>query len=78
MHFKLIITICDTNATEQLIDVARITGSTGETILPNVDGVGLSDSLSFLDIHLYDKFDMVLFVVEEHIATNVLETLNRV
>jgi nitrogen regulatory protein PII len=75
MHFKLIIALVDDDKTQKVIDAAREAGSTGATIIGNARGEGIKPIKSFFGLSLESQRDVLLFLVEEHLCRNILETI---
>lgn len=75
MKFKLIIALVQDKLTDPVIAAAREAGATGATVITSVRGEGLKAKTSFLGLTVAGQRDMVLFVVEEHRATTILETV---
>lgn len=78
MRFKLILAIANSTDTRRLLKAAREAGATGATVIKNACGEGLDKSYGILGLEIVDARDVLLFVVEEHRARHVLETLARV
>jgi nitrogen regulatory protein PII len=75
MHFKLIIAFVDDDKTQAVMKAAREAGATGATIIGNARGEGLSPPRTFLGLALEAQRDVVLFLVEEHLSRDILETI---
>jgi len=75
MHFKLIIAFVEDHRTDQVMDAARVAGATGATVISNARGEGLVKSKTFLGLSLETQRDVVLFLVEEHLSRQILETI---
>lgn len=78
MRFKLILAIANSTDTRRLLKAAREAGATGATVIKNACGEGLDKSYGILGLEIVDARDVLLFVVAEHRARHVLETLARV
>ena len=78
MRFKLIVAFIEDAHTEAVLDAARDVGATGATVINNARGEGLTKHKTFFGLTLEVQRDVVLFVVEEHLARNVLETISEV
>lgn len=78
MRFKLIITFIDATHTEVVMRGAREKGATGATIITSARGEGLEQSATFLGLTLETQRDVVLFLVEEHLAPAILEHIAEV
>lgn len=75
MKFKLVMAIADNRRTRDLLEVARQAGATGSTIIAGVRGEGRRRSFGILGLEISDVRDILLFLVEEHRARQVLEKL---
>ncbi len=75
MRFKLLVALVDDHLTEAVTEAARDAGATGCTVLTNARGEGLNKKKTFLGLTLETQRDMVLLLVEEHRARNILETV---
>lgn len=78
MHFKLIIALVDDTKTEKVLNAARASGATGSTVLNQARGEGIKKATTFLGLTLETQRDMILFLVEEHLARKILETIAEV
>jgi len=78
MRFKMILAIVNSTDTRRLLKAAREAGSTGATIIKNACGEGRDKSYGIFGLEIVDARDVLLLVVEEHRARQVLETLARV
>ena len=75
MHFKLIIALVEDTVTDKVMDAARKSGATGATVINNARGEGLEKSKTFLGLSLETQRDVLLFLVEEHLSRQILETV---
>ena len=73
MHFKLIVALVDDAHTDIVMEAARNRGATGATIITSARGEGLKESKTFLGLTLETQRDVILFLVEEHMARGILE-----
>lgn len=78
MRFKLIIALVNDDHTDAVLDAARDAGATGATIINNARGQGLKKSKTFFGLSLDAQRDLVLFLVEEHLARKILDEIGRV
>ncbi|MDT8408127.1 MAG: P-II family nitrogen regulator [Wenzhouxiangellaceae bacterium] len=76
MHFKLIVAFVEDERTEKLMDTARQAGATGATVVNQARGEGLKKSKTFFGLSLDTQRDMIMFLVEEHLARKVMEAIN--
>jgi hypothetical protein len=77
MHFKLLITFVNDDMTNTVMKAARQAGATGATVINNARGEGLKEAKTFFGLSLETQRDMVLFLVEEHLARHILEEIAR-
>lgn len=77
MHFKLIIAFVDDDKTASVMKSARDAGATGATIITNARGEGLQPARTFFGLALESQRDVLLLLVEEHLARPILETIQR-
>lgn len=77
MHFKLLITFVNDDKTDAVMKAARQAGATGATVINNARGEGLNEAKTFFGLSLETQRDMVLFLVEEHLARHILEEIAR-
>lgn len=75
MKFKLIIALVEDARTDTILDAAREAGATGATIITSARGEGLEQKKTFLGLTVNGQRDMALFLVEEHRAAAILETI---
>ncbi len=78
MHFKLIIALVEDDITSDIMDAARAAGATGATVLNQVRGEGINAAKTFLGLTLETQRDMLMFLVEEHLCRNILESIARI
>lgn len=76
MHFKLIMTFVQDDKTDAVMKAARDAGATGATIINNARGEGLKSSKTFLGLSLETQRDVLIFLVEEHMSREILETIS--
>lgn len=75
MHFKLLLAFVDDDKTETVLKAARTAGATGATVINNARGEGLKEAKTFFGLTLETQRDMILFLVEEHLARKILEEI---
>ncbi len=75
MHFKLILAFVEEGKTDQLMDAARSAGATGATVINHARGEGLAQQKTFFGLSLETQRDVLLFLVEEHLCRQILETI---
>ncbi len=78
MHFKLILAFVEDTKSNLAMDAARAKGATGATIINNARGEGLQKSKTFFGLSLETQRDVILFLVEEHLSREILETIAKV
>lgn len=76
MHFKLIVAFVENEQTETLMDTARAAGATGATVINQARGEGLQKQKTFFGLELDTQRDMIMLLVEEHLARTVMEAVN--
>ena len=75
MHFKLIISMVEDRQPTQVMDAAREAGATGATVLNQARGEGINPAKTFLGLSLESQVDVILMLVEEHMARQILEKI---
>ena len=78
MHFKLIIAFVDCDKTDKILVAAREKGATGSTVISQARGEGSQDQKTFLGLHVETPRDVLMMLVEEFNAREILETINKV
>ncbi len=78
MHFKLLIALVEEDKTDRVVSAAREAGATGATVINHARGEGLNVAKTFFGLALETNRDMVLFLVEEHLSREILETIGEV
>jgi len=74
MRFKIILAMVNENYQDEVIESAKKAGSTGVTIL-NARGEGIHEQKSFMGLTMEAQKDMLLFLVEDFIANNIMEAI---
>jgi nitrogen regulatory protein PII len=77
MHFKLLIAFVNDDRTNAVLKAARHAGATGATVINNARGEGLIEAKTFFGLSLDTQRDMILFLVEEHLARQILEEIEQ-
>ncbi len=77
MNLKLIVALVADEKTEQVLESARNAGATGATVITNVRGEGMKPQKTFLGLDLASQRDVVLLLVAQPIAREILETVAR-
>ena len=75
MRMKLIVAMVSDDRTNTVIDAARAGGATGATTITSVRGEGLIPEKTFFGLDLAAKRDVVLFLVVETRARDILERI---
>ncbi len=75
MFLKLIVALVADEKTEQVLQAARAAGATGATVITSVRGEGLHRTRTFFGLELAAQRDVLLFVVAEPMAREILETI---
>ncbi len=75
MHFKLILAFVEDSKTDEVMEAARTAGATGATVINHARGEGLQQKKTFFGLSLETQRDVLLFLVEEHLSRQILETL---
>lgn len=75
MKLKLIVALVSNDKTDAVVDAARAGGATGATIITSVRGEGLKPQKTFLGLDLAAQRDVVLFLVVETRARDILERI---
>ncbi len=78
MHFKLIVAFVEDGVTEKVMKEARKAGATGATIINNARGEGIKRQRTFFGMQLETQRDVLLFVVEEHLARKIIERIAKI
>ncbi len=78
MRFKLILAFVEDAVTEKVMREARKAGATGATIINNARGEGIKRQRTFFGMQLETQRDVLLFVVEEHLARKILERIAKI
>lgn len=75
MRLKLIVALVSDEKTDIVIDAARAGGATGVTVITSVRGEGLRPGKTFFGLELAAHRDVVLFLVVEPRARDILERI---
>lgn len=76
MHFKLIIAFTEDSITDKVVQAAREKGATGSTVISYARGEGVNIAKTFLGLSLETQRDVILFLVEEHLSREILESIS--
>ena len=72
---KLIVALVDSGRTDAVVEAARAAGATGATVIGSARGEGLKPAKTFLGLDFSAAGDVVLFVVVETLARQILERI---
>ena len=75
MRLKLIVALVSDDKTDVVVDAARAGGATGATIIHSVRGEGLRPGKTFFGLQLEAMRDVLLFLVLETRARDILERI---
>lgn len=75
MRFKLILALAQEDRIEAVLKAARAAGATGATVIPSARGEGMVPKRTFLGLNLTAAHDIVLFIVEESLCSNILDRI---
>ena len=75
MNLKLIVAFVGDEHTAAVVDAARAAGATGATVITSCRGEGLNPEKTFLGLDLSAHRDVLLFLVAEARAREILETI---
>ena len=75
MRLKLIVALVSERKTDVVVRAARDAGATGATIVTSVRGEGLTPGKTFLGLELESIRDIVMFLVVEPRAREILERI---
>jgi len=76
MRFKLILASVKADITDPVVDAAKEAGATGATIIPG-RGTGIKEAKTFFGLSLEAQTDIILLLVEEHLATKILDVIKK-
>ena len=74
MRFNLLVGFVNPDITEKVVKTAKNSGATGDVIIQG-RGSGIEQS-NFMGLSIQDKTDIILFVVEEHHTTKIIESVS--
>ena len=78
MKLKLIMALVDDEHTDSVLEAARQAGATGCTVITSPRGEGLKPAKTFFGLDLAAQRDLLLFLVAEQMARDILEEIARV
>ncbi len=78
MQFKLLIVFVEDSKTSAIIEAARDAGATGCTVINHARGEGFEGDKSFFGLSLVSQTDVVMMLVERHLARHILEEIGAV
>ena len=74
MRFKLILSSVKVDIADKIVDAAKKAGATGATIIP-ARGTSVHEAKTFFGLTLEAQTDIIMLLVEEHLAMKILETI---
>jgi len=75
MKMKMIMALVKDEITQTVINAARDAGATGATVITSAQGEGLKPEKTFFGLDLTAQRDIVLLLVAEPKAREILETI---
>jgi len=78
VHFKLIIALIGEDKTDKVLKAAREAGATGATVINSARGEGVEPVKTFFGLTLETQRNVLLLLVEEHLARTILEKIAEV
>ncbi len=75
MNLKMIMALVANDKTDTVLEAARAAGATGASVITSVRGEGLEPEKTFLGLDLSAQRDILLFLVAEPKAREILETI---
>lgn len=75
MRFKLILALAQEDRVAPVLKAAREAGATGATVIPSARGEGLAPKKTFFGLNLTAAHDIVLFIVEESLCSEILDRI---
>ncbi|MCD4742717.1 MAG: P-II family nitrogen regulator [Desulfobacteraceae bacterium] len=75
MRFKLVLSSVKADITDKVVDAAKEAGATGATIIP-ARGTGIHEAKTFFGLSLEAQTDIIMLLVEEHLVTKILDSIN--
>ena len=77
MRMKLIMALVDDHLSDTVLEAAREAGATGASVVTSVRGEGLEREKTFLGLDLAGQRDLLLFLVAEQRAREILVSRTR-
>ena len=74
MQFKVILASVKSDITDKVVDAAKGAGATGATII-HARGTGIREAKTFFGLSLEAQTDIIMFLLEERLVSQVLETI---
>ncbi len=78
MNLKMIIALVAEEKTDAVLEAARAAGATGATVVTGVRGEGIEPEKTFLGLDLAAQRDMLMFLVVQPKAREILETISAI
>ncbi len=76
MLFKLILSSVKADITDSIVDAAKEAGAIGATIIPG-RGTGIKEAKTFFGLSLEAQTDVIMFLVEEHLVTQIMNSIQQ-
>ncbi len=77
MNFQLVVAIVKSEMTDKVIEAGKKAGAPGATILP-AQGTGISEAKTFFGMDLDIASDVILFLLEESMVDNVIDSIHAI
>jgi len=77
MQFKVILASVKSDITDKVVDAAKAAGATGATII-HARGTGIREAKTFFGLSLEAQTDIIMFLLEERLVSQVLKTIGKV
>lgn len=77
MQFKVILASVKSDITDKVVDAAKEAGATGATII-HARGTGIREAKTFFGLTLEAQTDIIMFLLEERLVSQVLKTIGNV
>lgn len=74
MRFKVILASVKCDITDKVVDAAKEAGATGATII-HARGTGIREAKTFFGLSLEAQTDIIMFLLEERLVDQVLDTI---
>ncbi|PID76270.1 MAG: transcriptional regulator [Deltaproteobacteria bacterium] len=75
MRFKVVLASVKPDYTDKVVDAGKSAGATGATIIGG-RGTGIREASTFFGLTLEKQTDTIMFLIEEHIVQDVLDSIS--